>query len=133
MTTYNIILKETKIPSYYEDAIKEYKKRLGKYCNLQITQINDSTNIENLLQGYYVIEVRAKGASIDSIGLSEKLQNLATAGHPKIAFLINIKAQNSEESIRLTSINLSDELSLVAMLEQIYRSYRILNNEPYHK
>ena len=133
MTTYNIILKETKIPSFYEDAIKEYKKRLGKYCNLQITQINDSTNMANLLQGYYVIEVRAKGTSIDSVELSEKLQNLATVGHPKVAFLINMKATDSQESIRLTSIEISDELSLVAMLEQIYRSYRILNGEPYHK
>lgn len=133
MTTYNIILKETKIPTYYDDAIKEYKKRLGKYCNLQITRINNSTNMENMLHGYYVIEAKAKGTSIDSIELSEKLQNLATAGHPKVAFLINMKAQNSHESIRLTSIELSDELSLVAMLEQIYRSYRILNGEPYHK
>ena len=133
MTTYNIILKETKIPSFYEDAIKEYKKRLGKYCNLQITQIYYSIHMGNLLHGYYVIEVRAKGASIDSVGLSEKLQSLATAGHPKVAFLINTKALNPEESIRLTSIDLSDELSLVAMLEQIYRSYRILNGEPYHK
>ena len=133
MTTYNIILKETKIPSFYEEAIKEYKKRLGKYCNLQITQIKDLNALESLLQGFYAIEVFTKGSAIDSVELSEKIQNLATDGHSRVAFLINVKYYKAEESIRLASIDLSDELSIVAMLEQVYRSYRILHGEPYHK
>lgn len=133
MTTYNIILKETKIPSFYEEAINEYKKRLGKYCNLQITQIKDFSALENLLQGFYSIEVATKGSAIDSVELSEKIQNLATDGHSRVAFLINLKYQKAEESIRLASIDLSDELFLVALLEQVYRSYRILYGEPYHK
>jgi 23S rRNA (pseudouridine1915-N3)-methyltransferase len=116
MLSIMIIMPKTPLPSYYEGASKEYIKRLKRYCTLSLQSYDDSISLENLLLGYYTIQVSTKGLPKDSVEFSQHLQEL-----------------DSEDSLRLSSLSLSPELSFVCMLEQLYRAFRIWNHEPYHK
>ncbi len=132
MLSIMIVTPKTALPSYYESASKEYIKRLKRYCTLSLQSYDDSISLENLLSGYYTIQVSTKGLPKDSVEFSQHLQELSLGGSSKIAFLLNIPF-DSEDSLRLSSLSLSPELSFVCMLEQLYRAFRIWNNEPYHK
>ena len=132
MLSIMIVMPKTPLPSYYEGASKEYIKRLKRYCTLSLQSFYDSISLENLLSGYYTIQVSTKGRLKDSVEFSEHLQALSLGGSSKIAFLLDIPF-DSEDSLRLSSLSLSSDLSFVCMLEQLYRAFRIWNHEPYHK
>lgn len=132
MITLLIVHQKKDIPDYYIGAIKEYSKRLSRYCNLSIETVESADEISPLVSSYYTYRVSVKGKALDSVSFSETLQNLTLAGHSKIAFIINIKF-DSADTLSLSSLSLSDELSVVSMLEQIYRAFRIWYREPYHK
>jgi len=66
------------------------------------------------------------------VEFSEHLQELSLGGSSKIALLLDVPF-DSDDSLSLSSLSLSPELSFVCMLEQLYRALRIWNNEPYHK
>ena len=132
MLSIMIIMPKTPLPSYYEGASKEYIKRLKRYCTLSLQSYDDSISLENLLSGYHTIHVSTKGLPKNSVEFSQHLQELSLGGSSKIAFLLDIPF-DSEDSMRLSSLSLSPELSFVCMLEQLYRAFRIWNHEPYHK
>lgn len=127
-----IVMPKTTLPSYYESASKEYMKRLQRYCTLSLQSYDDSISLENLVAGYYTIQVSTKGLPKDSVEFSEHLQTLSLNGNSKIAFLLNLPL-HAEDSLKLSSLTLNPELSYVCMLEQIYRAFRIWYGEPYHK
>ncbi|WP_312652536.1 23S rRNA (pseudouridine(1915)-N(3))-methyltransferase RlmH [Proteiniclasticum sp.] len=132
MVTLLIVHQKKDIPDYYLGAIKEYSKRLGRYCNLSIEAVENITEIPPLVSSFYTYRVHVKGKALDSVSFSETLQSLSLSGHSKIAFVINMKF-DSDDTLSLSSLTLSDELSVVSMLEQIYRAFRIWYSEPYHK
>ncbi len=132
MITLLIVHQKKDIPDYYLGAIKEYSKRLGKYCNLTIESVENITEIPPLVSSFYSYRVHVKRNALDSVSFSETLQSLTLNGHSKIAFVLNMKF-DSDDNISLSSLSLSDELSVVSMLEQIYRAFRIWYGEPYHK
>jgi 23S rRNA (pseudouridine1915-N3)-methyltransferase len=119
---------------FYMDAIKEYDKRLKKYCKIRLIRLKNNEELQSkLTDRHYVILVRTKGQNLSSEEFAEKISSLSTQGNSKVAFVIGLEYAQKDEDISMTTIDLSASLTTVCLYEQIYRGYRILKNEPYHK
>lgn len=138
---------------FYREAIEEYKKRMQKYTKLEIIEVNDfddknkdivlekeRENIEKYIgQKDYVISLEIEGEKMDSITFSKKLESLFLL-YSTITFVIggsyglheSIK-KKSMLSLSFSSFTFPHPLFRVLLLEQIYRAYKIQNNETYHK
>ena len=144
----------------FSGAIDEYTKRLGRYCKLVIHEVADEQTPANAGEAYeniikdkegdrllkyidddaYVIALAIDGKMLDSIELSNKINNLGIQGISHIQFIIGGSLGLSDNVLKRADYRLSfskmtfpHQLMRVILLEQIYRSYRIINNEPYHK
>ena len=91
-------------------------------------------------EGAYVFALAIDGREFDSVELSKKIENLGTSGISQIVFLIGGSLGMSENLLKRADCKLSfskmtfpHQLMRVILLEQVYRSYRIMNHEPYHK
>ena len=145
---------------YLRDGIAEYAKRLGRYCKLEMIEVADektpdrSSPVEELLikktegekllryikDGDFVIALAIEGEMLDSVQLSKKIQELGVHGESSIVFVIGGSLGLSEDVMKRSDYKLSfskmtfpHQLMRMVLLEQIYRSYRIMNGEPYHK
>lgn len=145
---------------FYRDAIAEYSKRLGRYCKLEIIEVADEKTPEGasalletqikekegermekyLRDGAFVCALAIDGKQLDSVELSEKLEKLGTGGTSHIIFVIGGSLGMSDALLKRADLKLSfskmtfpHQLMRVILLEQIYRAYRIMNHEPYHK
>ena len=138
---------------YLKAAIEEYSKRLSKYTKLEIIELSDITNLNtndilkkegNNILSYikekdYVIALDIDGIKMDSVIFATKLSNTFIT-NSNIIFLIGGSYGLSDEvknrsNLRLSFSNFTfpHQLFRVILLEQIYRSFKILNNEEYHK
>ncbi len=138
---------------FYKEAIEEYTKRLSKYTKLQIIEVED-VNLpneilikqkeaelieKNISEKDYVITLEIEGKELNSIELSKKIQELEQT-NPNITFVIGgsyglddkIK-QRSNFKLSFSKLTFPHQLFRVILLEQIYRAYKIKNNESYHK
>ena len=93
-----------------------------------------------LKDGAYVIALAIDGKTLDSVELSERMEKLGTGGTSHIIFVIGGSLGLSDRILKRADYHLSfskmtfpHQLMRVILLEQIYRSYRIMNHEPYHK
>lgn len=146
---------------FYTQAIEEYAKRLSRYCKLEILEVADEKTPDHAsealeqkikeregerLLGHlenasaYVIALAIDGRMMDSVELSEKLESLGVEGKSHLIFVIGGSLGLDERVIKRADFKLSfskmtfpHQLMRVILLEQIYRSYRIMNHEPYHK
>lgn len=145
---------------YLKDAIAEYSKRLSKYCKLEIIEVADektpdnaSEVVENVIRDKegerllkyvkddaFVITLEIKGKMMTSEELAEKIDTLGIRGVSRIMFIIGGSIGLGEDVIKRSDFALSfskmtfpHQLMRVILLEQIYRSYRIISGEPYHK
>lgn len=145
---------------YFTDAVKEYAKRLGRYCKLEILEVMDEKIpdgagkaledavkqkegeklLSRLREGAYVIALELEGKKLDSMAFSERLEKLGVHGVSHIVFIIGGSLGLSEEvkkradeAISFSDMTFPHQLMRVILLEQIYRGYRIINREPYHK
>ena len=145
---------------FYIEAIKEFEKRLSRYCRLKIVEVDDEKTpdsasgkmCEQVLKkegeklsshipdNAYVISLAIEGKKYDSVEFSKRINNLAITGKSNIVFIIggslgiceDIK-KKSDELISFSDMTFPHQLMRVILLEQVYRSYRIIQNEPYHK
>ncbi len=138
---------------YWKEAIEEYKKRLKKYTTLELIEVKDeevkeeekNKKIEaerikkNIQEKDYIITLEIEGKELSSIELAKKINDLQIETS-NITFIIGGSYGLSEEIKNLAKLNLSfskmtfpHQLFRVILLEQIYRSYKIINNESYHK
>lgn len=136
---------------FYRDALKEYQKRLTKYTKLDIIELPDESIKEKALKEEgtkilskikdkdYVVTLEIEGNELNSISLSKKL-NCWQIEHNDIVFIIGGSYGLSEEVKQRSNYKLSfskmtfpHQLFRVLLLEQIYRSYKIINGETYHK
>lgn len=133
--------------SFFKEAILEYKKRLSKYTKLEIIEVID-TNIlskekEEILKYInpkdYVISLDINGEEIDSVSLSKKISDIFIS-YANITFIIGgsigLDKEVKEKSNYLLSFSkmtFPHQLFRIILLEQIYRSFKIMNNETYHK
>ncbi len=138
---------------FFKEAILEYQKRLSKYTKLEISEVEDifEQNIENikrkeaelLLKNInekdFVITLEINGKELDSIELSKKIENILMI-NSNITFIIggsygldNIIKNRSNLALSFSKLTFPHQLFRIILLEQIYRSYKIINNESYHK
>ncbi|WP_427340516.1 23S rRNA (pseudouridine(1915)-N(3))-methyltransferase RlmH [Caloranaerobacter sp. DY30410] len=145
---------------YLNDGIKEFSKRLSKYCKLKLIEVNDEKAPENLSEAEmeivkkkegerilsklnensYIITLCIDGKSLSSEEFSKKLDSLALSGNSNITFIIGGSLGLSQEVINKSHFKLSfskmtfpHQLMKLILLEQIYRAFRISRGEPYHK
>ncbi len=133
---------------YLVDAVLEYRKRLSKYTKLVITELDSETNnldkekdkiLKNISSKDYVITLEIEGQQLSSEELSEKIdQTLIT--NSNITFVIGgsdglhkeVKAR-SDFRLSFSKMTFPHQLFRVLLLEQLYRSFKIIKNETYHK
>lgn len=145
---------------YLKDAIAEYTKRLSKYCKLEIVEVADektpdnasevveeqirSKEAERILRyvkdDAFVITLEIHGKQLSSEELAERIEKLGVQGTSHIIFIIGGSIGLGKEVLAKSNFALSfskmtfpHQLMRVILLEQIYRSYRIISREPYHK
>lgn len=130
---------------YLTDAVLEYSKRISKYTKLEIIELKDSNinaekdEILKHINKDYIITLEIEGNSITSCELAKKIDNIFIS-NPNICFIIGGSDGLHDDIKKLSNYKLSfskltfpHQLFRVMLLEQIYRSFKILNNETYHK
>lgn len=132
---------------YLTDLINDYYSRIKKYYKIEIIELKDST-IENetneikkyLTDNSYVISLDIKGIKLDTVDFKNLIENNFNSGNPNITFIIGSSYGLSDEIKKLSNklISFSDltfphGLFRGILLEQIYRAFKIMNNESYHK
>ena len=149
-------IKET----YLKDAILEYKKRLGSYCRLELIEVpdekvpdkagealNESIRgkeadrlLKHIKDDMFVITLEIQGKMLSSEELADKLGSLALTGKSSIAFVIGgsiglgkAVIGRSDYALSFSKMTFPHQLMRVILLEQIYRSFKILKGETYHK
>ncbi len=145
---------------FYRDAIAEYEKRLSRYCKLSIIEVADektpdkcSETEEQLIKekeaarllshvkdNDHLIALAIDGKGYDSVSFAGHLEQLAVSGKSNLAFVIggSLGLHNDilckcKERLSFSAMTFPHQLMRVILLEQLYRSYRIQNHEPYHK
>ncbi len=144
---------------YLKDAIDEYSKRLQKYCKLNIIELNDeslpnklnntviqdikekeSNKILDTIKGSsYIIALDLEGKQLTSEEFSKKIEDISIQGYSEITFIIGgtlglsekLK-QSSNELLSFSKMTFPHQIIRVFLLEQIFRGFKIANNETYH-
>jgi len=146
--------------SYLREAISEYEKRLSKYCKLNIYEVADEKTIDKQsealnervkkLEGErilklinpddFVISLEINGKMLDSLGLADFIEKSGIEGRPNLTFVIGGSlgldlevSKRADYKLSFSKMTFPHQLMRVILLEQIYRSFRIIHNEPYHK
>ena len=145
---------------YLKDAIAEYSKRLTRYCKLDIIELQDEKTPDNasekeeelikekegkailskIKENAFVIAMDLKGKQLTSEEFASFIENQGVIGNSNIVFVIGGSLGISQEVIKranqkicFSKMTFPHQLFRVMLLEQIYRGYRIMKNEPYHK
>ena len=159
MLTINIICIGKIKENYLKDAITEYSKRLSKFCNLNIIELQDEklpnklndsiiTEIKNkectkmiqsIKKDSFIICLDLKGKEFSSEEFSQKIENIALNFNSSITFIIGgTLGLNQEilslanEKICFSKMTFPHQLIRVFLLEQLFRAFKISNNETYH-
>jgi 23S rRNA (pseudouridine1915-N3)-methyltransferase len=145
---------------YWNMAIDEYAKRLSRYCRLELVEVADEKTpdeagealetqikdregqriLDKIPEGAYVVALAIEGVMLDSVALSKKLEDIALRGSSHIVFIIGGSLglsknvlQRADYLLSFSKMTFPHQMMRVVLLEQIYRSFRISNHEPYHK
>jgi 23S rRNA (pseudouridine1915-N3)-methyltransferase len=145
---------------YLKQGIAEYTKRLGAYAKIDLIEVADEKAPENLSEAdmdivkqkegerilakigsdTHVITLEIKGKQLTSEQLAKEMDQLATYGKSKIAFVIGGSLglsddlmQRSNYALSFSKMTLPHQLMRLVLLEQVYRALRINRGEPYHK
>lgn len=145
---------------YFSDGVKEYSKRLSRYCKLEIIEVADEKTPENasagnqelirqkegerlaryIKEGAWLMALAIEGRQYTSEEFSQKLHKLGLQGKSHIIFIIGGSIglaaeilERADELVSFSKMTFPHQLMRVVLLEQVYRGYRIMNGEPYHK
>jgi 23S rRNA (pseudouridine1915-N3)-methyltransferase len=146
--------------NFYKEAITEYAKRLSKFTSFSVIEVSDEKTdekasqkenelvlskegkriLEQIGNDDYVISLCIEGKPLSSVDFSKKISEVMLNGYSNIAFLIGGSLGLSDEVKKRSDFKLSfsemtfpHQLMRVILTEQIYRAFKIINNEPYHK
>ena len=135
---------------YWQDAAAEYIKRLSRFCKLSVTELPESRSdskeeesrdiLAHVPKGSYVIALDVGGKALSSENFAKKISDLALEGRSDICFVIG-GSNGFDDSVRkaadfrlsFSAFTFPHQLMRVILLEQIYRAFKINNNEKYHK
>jgi 23S rRNA (pseudouridine1915-N3)-methyltransferase len=145
---------------YLKDGINEYLKRLSKYCNVKVFEVDDEKAPEKLSkadedivkkkegerikryikEGSFIICLAIEGKGLSSEEFADFISKLGVNGTSDITFIIGGSIGLSDEILDMSNYKLSfskmtfpHQLMRMILLEQIYRGFRIITGEPYHK
>ena len=145
---------------FYRDAIDEYAKRLSRYCKLSIVEVTDEKTPDNaspveeaqikekegqrllskISDSTYLIALAIDGKGLSSTDLADKVNSLGLSGKSNIGFVIGgslglslAVLQRADYKLSFSAMTFPHQLMRVILLEQVYRAYRIISGEPYHK
>ena len=140
---------------YLKDAISEYKKRITRFSDIEIVEIPDESNskdektvkklegeriLKKISDSSYAIFCDLKGKMLDSVELANKITDICSYNSSHITFVIGGSLGFSEEALKradfkicFSKMTFPHQLMRVILLEQIYRAFKINNNESYHK
>lgn len=145
---------------YFRDAVQEYVKRLGRYCTLEICEVQDEKTPDGaspaltdailekegeriekkIAEDSYVITLEIGGKRMDSVAFGKTIETLGIQGKSHLTFIIGGSLGLHEQvrkradlSVSFSDMTFPHQLMRVILLEQIYRGYRIVKGEPYHK
>lgn len=146
--------------SFYRQAIDEYAKRLSKYCKFEVIEVADEKTpdkasevqelqikekeadriLDKIKEDAYVFTLEIKGKRFTSEGFADCIQNVTLRGKSHLVFVIGGSLglhdkvlKRSDQAISFSDMTFPHQLMRVILSEQIYRAYRIINREPYHK
>lgn len=146
--------------SYLRDGLQEYLKRLGAYAKVQILEVADektpdrasqaeeeqirlkeSTKMARYIEpGDFLIALDIQGKMFDSEGLAGFMEGLAIAGKSSLAFLIGGSLglhksilDQAQQRLSFSKMTFPHQLMRLILLEQVYRGFKIIKGEPYHK
>ena len=138
---------------FFTDAIAEYAKRLSKFCDFKVVEVNEATNYKNLtekseIEGElllakakgYIIALDGKGKLLSSEDLAQNIKDNMVNGVSEISFIIGgsnglsdkVRSQ-ANMIVSFGKITFPHQLFRVVLSEQIYRAFTIINGMPYHK
>lgn len=145
---------------YWREAVAEYSKRLGAYCRLKIIELKESPLsanpskadeeavkaaegkeiLDKISKGDYVITLEIKGKGLSSEQLADKIETLSIDGKSSVVFVIGGSLGLSPEvssradyKLSFSAMTFPHQMMRVILLEQIYRSFKIIRGETYHK
>lgn len=145
---------------FYQDAIAEYEKRLRKYCRLEIVEVADEKTpdgaspaeeeqikekeaariLSKIKDGAYVCTLEIGGKRFSSAGFAQWIEQSGIRGISSIYFVIGGSLglhksvlQRSNQSLSFSDMTFPHQLMRVILCEQVYRAFRIISGEPYHK
>ena len=145
---------------FIREGINEFSKRLSRYCNLKIVEIDDEKAPENLSdremeivknkegikllskipQNSFIISLEIEGKEISSEELSKKMEDLMIGGINDITFIIGGSLGLCQEvrskadfKLSFSKMTFPHQLMRLILLEQVYRGFKIMKGEPYHK
>ena len=137
--------------SYYNEGRKEYEKRLSRYCKIKHTLYKTPRQLEkgksSLLSSFstsqnhmvYFIQTGLSDSLTDSLDFASLIDKQGLTGISSLTYLVGFPAEDSflssfhPDFLSLSRMNIGPSLLSLILEEQIYRAYRILNHEPYHK
>ena len=145
---------------FYRDAIAEFEKRLSRYCKFQIVEVTDEKTpdkaseaeenqikekeaeriFSHIKEDAFVITLEIGGKKLDSVAFANLLEQKGIHGISHIQFVIGGSLglhdkviQRSNYALSFSDMTFPHQLMRVILCEQIYRAYRIISGEPYHK
>lgn len=145
---------------FYKDAVSEYAKRLSKYCTFEIIEVADEKTpdkasdalneqikekeakrlLEKIKEDAYVCTLEIQGKSYGSVEFSEFIDDLSIHGKSNLVFVIggslglhSSVTKRSDTAISFSKMTFPHQLMRVILSEQVYRAFRIIHGEPYHK
>ena len=126
---------------YWQEACAEYAKRLRPYCSLEITEVKERGRLlPQTAERAYVIALSPAGRQLDSEAFAAHMEALQLTAAAGIVFVIGDAdgigeemMERADESLSFSGMTFPHQMARVILLEQLYRSFRIRNGEPYHK
>lgn len=145
---------------FMQSAVQEYQKRLSRYVRLEIFEVADEKTpdsasekeeiqirdregerlFKHIKKDDYVIALAIDGKMYDSVSFSRKIDRYGISGRTNVVFIIGGSLglsgdvlERADEKISFSKMTFPHQLMRVILLEQIYRGYRIMKGEPYHK
>lgn len=138
-----IIANYTKLTVATEGAIKEYGKRLSRYCKFSFLSLKKEKDIaKHLSPSTSIFMITTSKQTISSEELADTIKTLGLTGHSDVVFFVDfsyetissfVEETQAITSTSISSLSFSTALTVAVLSEQIYRAYRIMNGEPYHK
>lgn len=159
MVNINIITVGSLKASFLAAGIKEFKKRLQRYCNLKIIEVKDEVLAKNASKNdiaalqaseaeriiakipdrTYIMALDVQGKPMTSTGFAKSLHNLQVRGYSSFTFIIggatglsDLILDKADYRLSLSHMTFTHQMIRLILLEQIYRAFKINNNEPYH-